>query len=144
MSNTWKNSNNIVDNDTTELIYKSIIMDTMKSKVLQIQPPVRDKYGEYQQLSKLQIYKPEWKMKNGWTGNRCVFLKKNGEMCTNSFKFIVDMDKDYTSYLFTGFACCAIHKNQYNKLSDSGKRDTTIQITGNVGYRIKHGIMCKV
>ena len=40
--------------------------------------------------------------------------------------------------------CCGIHKNQYNKMKDNQKTSKIEEVFGNLDYRVRNGIMCKV
>ena len=154
----WRSIWSYLDNDTTDLIYKSIIMDNMKSKVLQIKRwPVRAGYVCNLQFNSLghtaqMSYKSNREMDSKL--EKCIFLKKNGKTCGKVWKDRIYLKDDYEMKLlprsvnnnlsYFGVGCCGTHKNQYKKLSESAKINKTIEILDTCGYRLKHGIMCKV
>lgn len=78
--------------------------------------------------------------------SNCNFTKKNGQLCSKYGTERIKITEDKFNTLMFGnrFECCGIHRNQYRKLNESQKINKIKEVFGNLDYRVRNGIMCKV
>lgn len=98
--------------------------------------------GKNRKLIEDKLIEPKWRC----VRSNCNFKKKNGQLCNKYTTENIKLTEDkYNTLMFENvIECCGIHKNQYRKMNDNQKTSKIEEVFGNLDYRVRNGIMCKV
>ncbi len=109
-----------------------IYTDIMKNKVLAI--PRSTLY-----IAHHQFYRFHW-----WGSTRCCFKTKKGTQCSKSGTEPIKLDTNHFS-LKSGshIYCCKTHLNQFNKLSDKGKKLKINQGLSFYNLHLHNDVICR-
>lgn len=98
--------------------------------------------GKNRKLIEDKLIEPKYRC----VRSNCNFKKKNGQLCNKYTTEHIKLTEDkYNTLMFENILeCCGIHKNQYRKMKDNQKTSKIEEVFGNLDYRVRNGIMCKV
>ena len=129
----WRHQYSYLNEELIEYINQMIYTHIMKNKVLAI--PRRILYFVH-----YEFYKFHWE-----ECARCCFKTKKGTQCSKSGteKIKLPDDNHFSIKLQNDIYCCKTHLNQFNKLSDKGKKQKINQALSMYDLHFRNGVICR-